>query len=183
MRAGVGGRLRIPQFRAGLTGDEGAGLFAPDRAQLLEHWASEYPGPGGQEFGWYGLSPTAEQVEQVASIAAQLEVQAVVSGVVAADSVAPWKLPTHWRVYVSGPIDLADDGFVPAPLDEASLVVCFPRDPTLWRLATPTMADASSDDLLLADAAIIYWDLLMSGGQDSEEAAQQVSRILTGEQR
>ena len=53
----------------------------------------------------------------------------------------------HGRVYVSGPIDLADDGFVPVPLQEANLVTCVPRDPTLWRLASSveTADDPATD--------------------------------------
>lgn len=167
----------------GLVTDEGEGLFAPDPAGLLEHWRNEYPGPGGQEFGWYGLDTATEHVEAVVKVAEQLEVQALVSGDVAADRIAPWKLPMRGRVYVSGPIDLSDDGFVPAPLEEANLVVCVPRDPTLWRLVPSIENYPGSDNLPIADAAIVYWDLLMSGDQDSDEAAQQVSRLLTRDQR
>lgn len=171
---------RAAQALQGLVTDEGKGLLAPDRARLLEHWRSEYAGPGGQEFGWYGLDPVTEQVDQVVNIAALLEVPALVSGDVGADRLAPWKLPMRGRVYVAGPIDLSDDGFVPAPLGEATLITCVPRDPTLWRLAPHVEEAEGSDGFPIADAAIVHWDLLMSGDQDSGEAAQQVSRLLTG---
>lgn len=174
---------RAAQALQGLVIDRGEGLFAVDRARLLEHWRHEYPGPSGQEFGWYGLDTATEHVEAVVGLAAQLEVQALVSGDVAADRIAPWKHPMRGRVYLSGPIDLADDGFVPAPLAEANLIVCIPRDPTLWNLVPPIANGAGSEDLPVADTAIVYWDLLMSGDQDSDEAAQQVSRLLTEEQQ
>lgn len=175
---------RAAQSLQSLVIDMGDGLFASDRAQLLDHWRNEYPGPGGQEFGWYGLDTATEHAEAVVGLATQLEIHTLVSGDVAADKIAPWKLPMQGRVYVSGPIDLADEGFVPAPLDEANLVTCVPRDPTLWRLVSAIENYSGfGADLPIADAAIVYWDLLMSGDQDSEEAAQHVSRLLTGDQR
>ncbi|TGD38306.1 type IV toxin-antitoxin system AbiEi family antitoxin [Brevibacterium aurantiacum] len=174
---------RSAQSMQSLVIDMGDGLFAPDRAQLLDRWRNEYPGPGGQEFGWYGLDAATKHVEAVVGLATQLEIHTLVSGDVAADKIAPWKLPMQGRVYVTEPIDLADEGFVPVPLDEANLVTCVPRDPTLWRLAPSQENYSESDDLPIADAAIVYWDLLMGGDQDSEEAAQQVSRLLTGDQR
>lgn len=164
----------------GLVTDEGEGLMAADRAKLLEHWRNEYTGPGGQEFGWYSLDPVAEQVERVIDLVTLLEVEALVSGDIAADRLAPWKLPSRGRVYVTGPVDLGGDGFVAVPAEEASLVTCVPRDPSLWRLAPTTDAAAGSDDLPIADAAIVYWDLLMSTDPDSDEAADQVAALLTG---
>lgn len=163
--------------------DEGEGLLAPDRTRLLEHWRSEYPGPGGQEFGWYGLDTAPEHAEAVVGLAGQLEMKALVSGDVAADRIAPWKLPMRGRIYVSGPIDLSDEGFAPASLQEANLATCIPRDPTPWRIVPPGKEDAGSGDLPIADAVIVYWDLLLSGDQDSDEAAYQVSRLFTGGRR
>ena len=41
--------------------DSGDGVIARDRRALLEHWIDDYPGPGGQEFSWYGLADAREQ--------------------------------------------------------------------------------------------------------------------------
>ncbi|MBP1054709.1 hypothetical protein J6397_31785 [Rhodococcus qingshengii] len=164
----------------GLVTDEGEGLMAVDRAKLLEHWRNEYTGPGGQEFGWYSLDPVAEQVERVIDLVTLLDVKALVSGDIAADRLAPWKLPSRGQVYVTGPVDLGGDGFVAVPVEEASLVTCVPRDPSLWWLAPPTEEAAGSDGLPIADAAIVYWDLLTSTDPDSEEAAAQVAALLIG---
>lgn len=174
---------RAAKALGSLVTDEGSGLFAPDRTSLLEHWVHEYPGPGGQEFGWYGLDTALENVTAAVNFAAELDIQTLVSGDAAADRIAPWKLPMRGRIYASGLIDLADNGFAPAPLDEANLVICIPRDPTLWRLSARPEVEHDSDEPIIADAAIVYWDLLMSGDQDSEEAAQQLSRLFTGEHR
>lgn len=171
---------RAAQNLDGLVADEGEGLMAVDRAKLLEHWRNEYTGPGGQEFGWYSLDPVAEQVERAIDLVALLDVKALVSGDIAADQLAPWKLPSRGQVYVAGPVDLGGDGFVAVPVEEASLVTCVPRDPTLWWLAPPTETTPSSDGLPIADAAIVYWDLLTSTDLDSDEAADQVAALLTG---
>ena len=100
---------------AGLVTDCGEGLVATDRARLLEHWRNEYTGPGGQAFGWYSLDPVAEQVSKAVEVAKFLDISPLVSGDIAADRIAPWKLPVRGRVYVDGPVDLADEGLVPAP--------------------------------------------------------------------
>lgn len=170
---------RAAQYLDGLVTDEGEGLVPADRAKLLEHWRNEYAGPGGQEFGWYSLEPVNEQVEGVIDLVTLLEVKALVSGDIAADRLAPWKHPSRGRVYLTGPVDLGGDGFVAVPVEEASLVTCVPRDTSLWLLAPPTEAEAGSDDLPIADAAIVYWDLLMSTDPDSDEAADQVATLLT----
>lgn len=158
-----------------LATDRGAGLEATSKQQLLRHWVGEYPGAGGQEFGWYSLDPAVEQTLKAVKVAELLDVAPLVSGDVAADRIAPWKLPTRGRIYVTSPIDLAGDGFVPAPAVEATLITCVPQDPTLWHL---TSAFAPADGVSLADTVITYWDVLTSGAVDSEEAAAHLERLI-----
>ena len=160
-----------------LVADGGRGLAAADKEALLGHWAEEYPGPGGQEFGWYSLDPVVEQTLKAAKVAELFDASPLVSGDVAADRLAPWKLPSRGRIYVNRPIDLGDDGFVPAPVEEATLITCIPRDPTLWRLvhAMPSPGPGTS---ALADAAIVYRDVLASGDMDSVEAAGQLKELI-----
>lgn len=158
-----------------LVVDHGGGLEAADKRALLRRWTEEYSGPGGQEFGWFSLESAVDQVSQAVEVAELLDADPLVSGDVAADRLAPWKLPTRGRVYVKSPIDLSGDGFVPAPVDESTLITCVPRDPTLWRLAaweSPHLAPP------VADAALVYWDVLVSGDVDSAEAAERVERLL-----
>jgi hypothetical protein len=157
-----------------LVTDHGKGIEAADRSRLLQHWADEYPGTGGQEFGWYSLDTAAEQSRKAVDIASRLDANPLVSGDVAADQMAPWKLPTRGRVYVNSPVDLADDGFVPAPLEEATLVTCTPKDPTVWRTAP--------HDQHLADAPLVYWDVRAGGDADSREAADQMAKYIVSEQ-
>ncbi|WP_411730566.1 type IV toxin-antitoxin system AbiEi family antitoxin [Paeniglutamicibacter sp.] len=162
-----------------LVADAGSGLSAANKARLLEHWVEEYPGSSGPEFGWYSLDPIVEQTLQAAKVAELLDARPLISGDVAADRLAPWKLPSRGRIYVNSPIDLGGDGFVPAPADEATLITCVPRDPTLWRLAQATPCPESGAPAL-ADAAIVYWDVLASGEIDSVEAAGHLKELIIG---
>lgn len=155
------------------------GYVAADKGALLDHWVRNYPGPGGLEFGWYSLKPIVEQTVLAAEVSAALNAHPLIGGDVAADSVAPWKLPTTGRVYIDVPVDLGKHGFVPAPLEDATLITCVPRDPTLWRRDDPArgIARSASD---LADAVIIYWDVLTSAGPDSQEAAEHLKEVIAG---
>lgn len=154
-----------------LITDHGAGLITPDRPRLLEHWREEYPGPGGHEFGWYSLDPAVAQVSRAVEASGRLGARPLVSGDVAADRISPWKAPTRGRLYVEHPVDLSDDGFVPAPLEEASLVTCVPRDPSLWRLLDLAPAEDGTAKGETADAALVYWELATSLDLDSDAAA------------
>lgn len=155
-----------------LVTDRGDGLVAADRAALLAHWLAEYPGAARQELGWYSLEPISAQTDRAAETAAQLELDPLVSGDVAADRLAPWKLPARSRIYVQGPVDLSGDGFVPAPLEDATLITCVSRDPSLWALSElhPTTAGSR-----LADPVTVCWDLTADAGLDSAEAAEHLA--------
>ncbi|GAA2027549.1 hypothetical protein GCM10009720_04090 [Yaniella flava] len=150
-----------------------------DPETLLKHWAERYSGAAGQEFGWYSVAPIVEQTLKAAEVATLLEVGPLVSGDVAADRIAPWKLPTRGRLYTDGPIDLAGDGFVPAPLHDATLVICVPRDPTLWK-STAVGNFPVCDDVTVADPAVVYWDVRNSNDIDSLEAANHLASLVTG---
>lgn len=157
------------------------GLIARDRTALLEHWLGTYEGAGGQEFGWYSLAPIVEQTLRAVDVAELLEAHPLISGDVAADRLAPWKLPTRGRIYVESPIDLGGDGFVPSPLDEATLITCIPRDPTLFRLSD--MGPGSPhEEQRLADAATVCWDVSNSGDIDSDQAAEHLKELIAQEQ-
>lgn len=159
-----------------------AGVMLSDPKNLLERWRQEYPGAGGQQFGWYSLDPIVKQTLNAVSEAKLLDARPLVSGDVAADRLMPWKLPSRGRIYVDSPIDLAGCGFVPAPLDEATLITCVPADPTVWRLTEHGIFQMH-DDMDLADAALVYWDVLNSDGIDSQEAADHLISLITQELR
>jgi hypothetical protein len=159
----------------------GSGTEAIDSHLLLEQFITEYPGPGGHEFGWYSLDPPAAQLDQAADVAAHYGTSPLISGDIAADRIAPWRLPTSGRIYVSDPVDLAGDGFTPAPLTEATLVLCVPEDRTLWRTADEAgAAFEESPGGQLADPVIACWDLLRSSDVDSIAAAEKLAAHILG---
>lgn len=160
-----------------LVDDAGDGLAAVNKTKLLHHWVADYPGPNGQEFGWYSLDPVVDQTLKAADVATLLEANPLISGDVAADRLAPWKLPSRGRIYVDSPVDLAGDGYVPSPVAEATLITCVPRDPTVWKLSGlgPGSTPAEAN---LADTAIVYWDVFYSGDIDSEDAASRLEKLL-----
>lgn len=99
-----------------------------------------------------------------------------------ADRLAPWKLPSRGRMYVEVPLDLAGDGFVSAPLEEATLILCVLRDPTL-RCIAPAVLPREPGAPVLTDAAICYWDVLVSDDIDSGEAAARIKALVIGSNR
>lgn len=163
-----------------LLASEEHGMIASNRRALLEHWLTDYPGPGGPEFGWYGLDPATDQVRAAVRESSAMGADPIVSGEVAADLIAPWKLPARGRIYLREPVDLADQGFAPAPLVEATLIACVPRDPTLWNLVD---LHSESRSLPTVDPLIVLWDLHRSGDADSRAAAEKVAELVIGPAR
>lgn len=158
------------------------GVESREPMKLLARWRQEYPGAGGQQFGWYSLESIVEQTLQAASEARLLDAHPLISGDVAADRLMPWKLPARSLIYINSPVDLSGCGFVPAPLEEATLVTCIPEDPTIWRL-TEIGTFARDEYLDLADAALVYWDMLNSNDVGSQEAAEHLAALLAGSPR
>lgn len=154
------------------------GATAGGTEELLDMFLEEYPGPGGKAFGWYGLDPVTAQTRTAVSLASILELDPLVGGDVAADRIAPWKLPARTRTYLRGVMDLGGEGFGPAPLAEATLICCTPCDQTLWATGTGVEANAQRS---VADPALVLWELLHSDDPDSDQAAEHLRRaILTG---
>ena len=77
------------------------------RAELLDDWVINYPGPMGMETYWYGLDNSLEQSRQVTAYAAEMEVRVLLSGDAAVDVYAPWRTPVAGIVYLSELLDLA----------------------------------------------------------------------------
>ncbi|MEV6810578.1 hypothetical protein [Micromonospora sp. NPDC051296] len=151
------------------------GWTLPNVDAAIDWWLASYPGPGGITTYWYGLSPVVEQAARIASLLAAAGVQPVaVSGDVAADLLAPWRVPARAVVYAADGVDLAEADFVPAGTEEATIELTVPQDPGLWPTAPQTRGNA----LPLADPLQILWDVTRAPGADSEEAAERVRQVL-----
>lgn len=152
---------------------DGGRLHVEDRRAFLERTLEAYPGPGGHQFGWYGMDSPREQAQHASDVATLLDAKPLIAADVAADDLAPWKLPTSSKLFITRPVDLTDDGFIPAPLDEATLITSIPRDPTLWSLAT-----TNENGYALADPVIVAWDLQQGTDVDSGEAAEHLKKAI-----
>ncbi|MCL2424564.1 MAG: hypothetical protein FWD11_11850, partial [Micrococcales bacterium] len=127
-------------------------------------WLAHYPGPGGVTSYWTSTDlPTAQAAKALAVLNATDPSNAVLSGDVAADALAPWRRPSSSVVYVRAGMPLP--GMVPVSSpDEATLTVCAPADPGLW-LPSPWQVSTHR----LADPLQILHDL--APGTDRTEAA------------
>ena len=151
--------------------DRGHGLQVTKPDALLEQWLADYPGPGGHEFGWFSLAPISEQVAAAVDTMGAANSDPLVSGDVAVDILAPWAPPTRGLVYAHSPIELPRNEFVPAPLEESTLVARIPQDPTVWRTAQWHSSHTQPHALPCTDPLIVLWDLHSSNSTDSDQAA------------
>lgn len=149
---------------------------------LLETWLSTYPGPGGITTYWYGLESPREQcfsaLEMIGRQAGPGT--AVVSGDVAADLVAPWRIPARAVIYAREGYDLSALGLTPSGAQEATLEFIVPRDPGVWPAQGLDEGDvgAHMGASPLADSLQIFWDLRRAPGPDAIEAADRFWRVV-----
>ncbi|MGU3432611.1 ArsR/SmtB family transcription factor [Actinomycetes bacterium M1A6_2h] len=165
--------LRWPRNQ-GLVGSTPQGFVALNnrRAELLKDWLAHYPGPRGMETYWFGLDSTLDQSRKVAAFAAEMEVDALLSGDAAIDVYAPWRTPVASIIYLSELLDLTGADLVPATRADATLTAIVPRDHTLWATAR------SSGTPGLVDPMIALRDLQRVGGLDADQAAERLSSAI-----
>lgn len=145
----------------------------------VDRWINEYPGPGGAALYWYSLAPIVEQGHNAASLAAELEVQSLLSGDVAADDYAPWRLPATAIIYLREAVDFSVIDFMPTTRANATLIAKIPEDPTVWALGR-TLAE--NPQRTLADPMLTLWDVTHSTGSDTDDAAEHLKAALTNGQ-
>ncbi|WP_133169428.1 hypothetical protein [Rhodococcus opacus] len=162
------------------------GWVIGQRAEVLDGLLGEYPGPGGVSTYWYGLDPAVRQAEAAATWCAESNVGCVLTGDVAADVYAPWRLPAVAGLYSRELLDFTAAGFTPATDAEYTLVVTVPQDGTLWRTAAAAAQPTARVDPAAVDAVppvrvdpiIALRDVLASAGPDAAEAAEQLRRTI-----
>jgi len=161
---------------------EGGGWVMDRKNDLLDQYLLEYPGAGGPSTYWFGLEPTVQQVDDARTLTTELAVSALTSGDVAADTYAPWRLPTYAAIYTTEILDFTPAGFTPARPGEHTLQVTVPDDSTIWRTAAAVLPATHRQSL--ADPIITLTDLLRSPGPDSAEASEHLRQaIMSGEWR
>lgn len=183
-----------------------AGWVVRDFDRLLRLWLDTYPGPGGISTYWYGLDSPRDQAQAVIRLlakgvsaeaapdreqhAAAAEPSAVLSGDVAADIVAPWRIPGRAVVYARSGADLTEAGLTPAGVQEATLELIVPEDPGVWPSPSPHALGSRTESyetepvvggkssMPIADPIQILWDVQRAPGSDSGEAAARLWQVL-----
>jgi len=165
------------KYLDGLVERTSSGWSPTDRNNLMSLLLDQYPGPRGAATYWYGLDRLHEQVREATKYAKEMGGEPLVSGDVAADIYAPWRLPDTATLYVRQMVDFSHAGFSPASKDEATLISVIPEDQTLWRTA-PHM---EREGLPLVDPLVTLWELALSDAPDGPEAADHLKKaILSG---
>lgn len=151
------------------------GYAVTDKTKLLELWLEEYPGPQGVSFYWYALDGPRDQAAKAERLAREMDAQPLISGDIAADDIAPWRLPSTASFYLRDSVDLFPAEFSPSDISEATLVTTIPADQTLWPVANWCTPNAR-----LADPLIVLNDLINGVGPDAIDAANHLKEIVTG---
>lgn len=151
-----------------------SGWTTTRRVELLDAHLGEYPGPGGAVTYWYGLEPVVNQARAALTFCEEMQIETLQTGDVAADTYAPWCLPSTAAIYTSEFLDFVPAGFSPATADDYTLVAAVPADPTIWRTARAV----SSTTTVLTDPIITLHDVLRSPGPDAEEAAERLRQAI-----
>ena len=153
-----------------------AGWSAADVRPLAERFLAEYPGAGGIGVNWFALDPVNVQAQK--ALNAGFEENAILSGDVGADRIAPWRIPAKAIIYAAAGLDLAKAGFAQTSAEKSTLELRVPADATLWLTAN---AYAGGQRPWTADPLIVAHDVLRTGGADADEAVDHVLKQLTRE--
>lgn len=143
------------------------------RRELLEALASAPADDRIVETYWYGMDAAPDQVRNASRLGAELTIRVLVGGEVAADVLAPWRVPTRGLIYAEELIDLTDCGLVQATPEEATLTVRVPADHTVWTTAAwwNHITGVQHTDIVTTDPVVILQD--MSEGADIGDGAPQ----------
>ncbi len=116
---------------------------------------------------WWSDRPLTEQ-------ATALPDDSLLSGDLAADRIAAWRMPEHVTAYLRTGTDLSRHGFTLGTSDDYTLSVTIPTDKTIW--ATADHAGRPG----IADPIVVARDILHTGTTgDQQEAADQIRAAVT----
>ncbi len=155
-------------------------MSAAERRDILAALASVRPDTGLIETYWYGIDPAVDQARAAIALGRELTVPVLASGEVAADVLAPWRVPTSALLYATELIDLADLGLVASATAEATLTLRVPADTTIsltakWWHDTTEVADTG---LPTVDPVVVLEDLT-AGGEVDDGAVTKLTDWIT----
>jgi hypothetical protein len=165
----------VSQYMASLRANGDVSFADPgwlaDRARLPHSYWEEYASRFLEQSCWYRIdAPTVQVADLVGGVP-----DLIVSGDVAADAVAPWKVPAVAIVYGDVPDSTLDElGFVHA--DTPSTATVLVRSVPDSRFASEAVRHRS---MLIAPQLHLVADMIGLGGDDRREAAERFERLVT----
>ena len=175
-RAGVS-QPRVSQVlsalsAAGLVERHGRSTWTADRTALLDSLLTSYADTGRYISWLYSLDSPQQTCERIVAVGKSLQIDAVISGDVAADRLVPWRVPTHTTVY-TGDHRLAVHLEMTSAQgsDDANVELIVPADTSVLRVR-------HDDELTLAHPTQVILDLQRLGGTDRHEAAERIREWL-----
>ena len=148
------------------------GWVATNPEQLFTQTVRDYPGPGGITTYWYGLENLSAQAEVVLDHAGRGV--ALLAGDNAADMIAPWRRLRRATIFAQTGLDLRQSKFSQTPVENATLALTVPEDPTIWATATAWYGDHTN----VTDPILAAWVVGNTAGSDADEAEKQLRRAV-----
>jgi hypothetical protein len=188
-------RVLDPLRQLGMVTRTRAGETVPNREALLDWWLAAYPRDAALAAHYYADDSLPDQLHRAAT--AHRGRRVAVSGDLAADAVAPWRVPRRVLLYSAEPADLSMAGFVTSGAKEATLTVVTSPDPGVFMPTRPSRPPQRQDEaehelggwdvhrggiVELADPLQVLLDVADGDGPDAGEAAAVLRReVLCGE--
>lgn len=164
-QSGVSHALEHLKREGGLVDRVDGGYVATDALTLWEHVVHKYPGPGGITTYWWHDASLEDQAHLVVKRAA-----ALLSGDLAARTIAPWRQPEHVTLYLGEGLDPSALGFAMGSPDDYTMSITVPDDLMVFATAGRYGSPAGSVDPVMA-----AYDVLATGTTgDQQEAAERL---------
>lgn len=143
-------------------------------AALVRWWLDRYPGPGGTTVRlWSPEDPWANAAALLTACEDQ-DIDATVTGAVAADVLAPWTDPIDLTVYVDRTPDISTTRFVESSDSDAPVRLILPADPAVT-MGRERLTGPDGTDVWVTDPLLTAWTIVKASGRSAD---QQVRRLL-----
>lgn len=142
---------------------DGPGWVAAEASELFDFAVNAYPGAGGISVYWYSGEAITEQARTIAALARD----ALISGDVAANDLAPWRISRTAAVYARTGVPAGTLPFGESEPTRATLKVTVPKDQTVWATALHWWGGLRQ----FTDPIITAHEVLCSGGGGDEREA------------
>lgn len=146
---------------------------------LLSFLEKNYPPHVSIRTYWRDSQPILGQAQQAIAAYSRHQLWPLITGEVAADHYAAWKLPETAELYAEGPLDLENYGFLEVDPEAATLQIKITKDPTILATAHWWAEYTHQDRLLYVDPVTAFIDMQRSALSDAREGAQKLLTFLS----